>query len=278
MDENKLNNEEIKLTFEEVRQQISQLIKKGKYDEAKIIGEKEEYAIRVNIQKLMIKLYITEGNTEKAIEVSQRECFRQDPQIQSLIMKMYTDNGEFDKALQIGQQEKFIFNFTIQDQIRRAKELKRYKQKIEERKKQEDSKDEQERLLIDEGAYEFLREIKTKIYYNKIDNELIEQINQSGLLSEYQKTLIMLAICEKKNMPERAKQIQAKANLEDENQKKEVRKIIERIKSKKKAIFNLGEYDRLLNWRFEHKLVEKYNKENESKNQLAKNENEDNQK
>ncbi len=48
------------------------------------------------------------------------------------------------------------------------------------------------------STIQLLNQIKTRLYYNKIDVELLEQIGSSEELTEYERTVILLAICEKK--------------------------------------------------------------------------------
>ena len=105
-----------------------------------------------------------------------------------------------------------------------AKELgKRFKYDVPIQSHEEDNK-----------KSKYLSEIKTKIYCDKIDDNIIKEINESKILSEYEKTIILLAICEKNNMIKRAKQIISKANIEDKKQKSKINQIMERINSKKK--------------------------------------------
>ncbi len=112
---------------------------------------------------------------------------------------------------------------------------------------------------------QYLSEIKTKIYSERIDNNIIEEISKNEILSEYEKTIVLLAICEKKNMVERARQIKSKANITDKQQIKEINRIVERIKSTKKAKFDLTKYDNILTWKIDEDLLRQYQEEDNKK-------------
>ena len=112
---------------------------------------------------------------------------------------------------------------------------------------------------------QYLSEIKTKIYFGKIDNNFIEEISKNEILSEYEKTIVLLAICEKNNMLERARQIKSKANITDKQQIKEINRIVERIKSTKKTKFDLTKYDNILSWKIDEELLRQYQEEDSKK-------------
>ena len=84
-----------------------------------------------------------------------------------------------------------------------------------------------------------------------MDENIIDQIKQSQILSNYEKALALLAICEKRNTIKLAKQLISQIDINDEAQKKEIKKIMDRMKSKRKGIFDLGKYDKLLGWKYD---------------------------
>ena len=130
--------------------------------------------------------------------------------------------------------------------------------------------DEKEDNIKVQNAKRFINTIKTILYYNKQDEEIIEKIKASSEISDYEKTIILLAICEKLKKQEVAKKIfkeaKEKVQLEKE-QIKTLNKIMERIKNKKANIFDFGFYDNILHWNFDLELSEQYEKEVEEKMQ-----------
>lgn len=155
----------------------------------------------------------------------------------------------------------------IEGQVEKQKESKsdsEPKKKNKQTKKKKTKKRERdlvERKPIDEEKLKYLSETKTKIYCDRVNDDFIDEISKNEVLSEYEKTIILLAICEKSNMLKRAKQIKDKANIEKEEQKREINKIVERIKSNKIKRFDLGKYDVLLGWKLDEELLDEYSKQ-----------------
>ena len=96
---------------------------------------------------------------------------------QSKKIKTLIKRRQFQEAKEIG--EKFIDNAPIQSQM--------------------------VTIAIREGDKEETKEsikniIKTKIYWDKITGEVVDEINNNNNgLTEYEKTIMMLAICQKNN-------------------------------------------------------------------------------
>ena len=158
--------------------------------------------------------------------------------------------GDFQKIEEIGARfENYKF---IQYQIKEFGKNSRLQQS--------DSNITQKEDIIEKNKEE-LGKLKTKIYYDKIDEKLIENINGSTNLTDYQKTVILLSICEKKKMAKRAKQIVKLYTTQNKEETTTINKILARIESKKVKIFDIGIYDRILGWEFEEELVKQYNAE-----------------
>lgn len=154
---------------------------------------------------------------------------------------------DYKKAKEIGSRTEFLNKTIIQTQMAKVAMLER---EVEEKKeiKNTDKSEKQN----------FLNKIKTQIYYNKIYENIIEQINQNQTLSNYEKALALLAVCEKRKTVKHAEKLIAKIEISEELQKKEIRKIIARMKSKKTSIFDFGKYDELLGWNFDEQLMKEY--------------------
>ena len=173
------------------------------------------------------------------------------PVIQSQRIKILIKKRQFQEAKEIG--ERFKDNLPIRSQM---VTIAMEEGKIEETTK-EYWKEEKDIQLIKNI-------IKTQIYWDKITNESIDQINNNKDLTEYEKTIILLAICEKKELPKRIKQIVAlNKGKFTQKQQKELCKILDRSKSKRKTIFDLGFYDEILGWNFDSKLNQQYIEEKE---------------
>ena len=114
------------------------------------------------------------------------------------------------------------------------------------------------------STIQLLNQIKTRLYYNKIDVELLEQIESSEELTKYERTVILLAICEKQKMPTRAKQIASRFESDDQRQNRTIKQIIERSKNKNQKIFPWEFYDSTLNWELDKKLLQKFEEERET--------------
>lgn len=98
--------------------------------------------------------------------------------------------------------------------------------------------------------------IKTRIYLNEITPELLDEIqNSAEEIEEWEKIIIMLAICDKTKNINRAKQILAQnKNVEGLNIK-DVNRIMNQIKAKKN-IFDFNVYDKILGWELDEKLLD----------------------
>lgn len=93
---------------------------------------------------------------------------------------------------------------------------------------------------------------------------MLEQIGSSEELTEYERTVILLAICEKQKMPTRAKQIASKFESDDQMQNRTIKQIIERAKNKNPKIFPWEFYDGTLKWELDKKLSQKFEEERET--------------
>ena len=110
------------------------------------------------------------------------------------------------------------------------------------------------------------KELRTKIYWDRITNDTIDQIEQSANLDDYEKTIMLLAICEKRHLKQRIMQIikSTKDTFTPEQQNILI-KILNKSKSKKTTIFDMGFYDEILNWKFDENLNQQYLQEEKQK-------------
>ena len=233
-------------------QRITIAIKRRDYKKAKEIGERfPDYA---PIQSQMITIAIKEGIYKKAKEIGER--FPDYAPIQSQMITIAIKEGNYKKVKEI--RERFPDYAPIQSQIN---EIENEEDFIIEQLKDEEIFSKSELNGISDNKKEELNKIKTKIYCKKIDDQLIEEINNSKELNEYERTIILLLICEIKKISKRAKQIAKSYSTESKEERKSINSILNRIESKKTKILDMGIYDDILKWELDSKLLENYKEE-----------------
>ena len=227
-------------------QMITIAIQEGRLEDAKAIGEK--FKDNSVIQNQMITIAIQEGRLEEAKAIGAR--FKKYEPIQRQIMTIAIHQGDIERAREILSE----FGNLRRMRLQFEKELKT-RRNIHTNNHQGARASTNRRLL---------NQIKTRLYYNKIDAEVIEQISSSEELTEYERTVILLAICEKQKMPTRAKQIASKFESDDQMQNRTIKQIIERAKNKNPKIFPWKFYDGTLKWELDKKLSQKFEEERET--------------
>ena len=227
-------------------QMITIAIQEGRLEDAKAIGEK--FKDNSVIQNQMITIAIQEGRLEEAKAIGAR--FKKYEPIQRQIMTIAIHQGDIERAREILSE----FGNLRRMRLQFEKELKT-RRNIHTNNHQGARASTNRRLL---------NQIKTRLYYNKIDAEVIEQISSSEELTEYERTVILLAICEKQKMPTRAKQIASKFESDDQMQNRTIKQIIERAKNKNPKIFPWEFYDGTLKWELDKKLSQKFEEERET--------------
>ena len=204
----------------------------------------------------MITIAIREGNLEEAKRIGNRKDFINNPPIQSQIITIAIKEGNLEEAKRIGNRKEFINDAIIQVQMERIKQMERYFL-VEEDDKQ-----------INEPKQQYLNQIKTKLYYNQISKEEIEEIRHNSEISEDERIFILLAIYEKQGNEKVVKRLIKK--YKEENPRTEHNKtfniIIHRMESKKAKIFDYGFYDCLLHWEQDEELQKDYEQINQEKN------------
>lgn len=257
-------------------QRCTILIKQGRLEEAKIIGKQfEDDPI---IQSQMVTIAIQEGRLEDAKAIGEK--FQDNPMIQNQMITIAIQEGRLEEAKAIGARfkkyepiQRQIMTIAIhQGNIERARgileefgNLRRMRLQFEkELKIRGNIYTNNSKSVRMPSTIQLLNQIKTRLYYNKIDVELLEQIGSSEELTEYERTVILLAICEKQKMPTRAKQIASKFESDDQMQNRTIKQIIERAKNKNPKIFPWEFYDGTLKWELDKKLSQKFEEERET--------------
>ena len=234
-------------------------IKEGDLKRAKEIGEK--FQNNATIQSQMLKIAIKEGDLKRAKEIGER--FPKDVPMQSQMLKIAIKEEDFARAKEIG--DRFPNNETIQSQMLRIARMKKSEETMLEQNFENDESDKSKKIL---------NRLKTQIYYDQIDNQLISDIESSEELSDFEKIVSILAICEKRNMKGKAKDVLKKFKLTDKKEKGIVQGIMDRIQSKKLHIFDISKYSPILQWSYDEELKTQYEdelgKERETNRELKK--------
>ena len=209
----------------------------------------DEFTITPEEQSKIIKKLIKERRYEEAKKIG--EEFKDNTPIQSQMITIAIREGNLEEAKKIG--ERFKDNAQIQSKMKT----------IAIREKNSDKNE------------NILNRLKTKIYYEKIDNEFFNEIESNESLTEFIKIICLLSICEKKDMKNKAKEIIKGYIPKNKREKNAINSIMERIQSKKQHIFDFLKYDEILQWSFDEKLKKEYEeelkKEKELKEKTTKN-------
>ena len=222
-------------------QMITIAIEEGNFQKGKAIGNKEEFINNPLIQSQMITIAIKEGNFQKGKEIGSREDFINNPQIQSQMIIIAMQEGDYQKVEEIGSRQEFINNRYIQHIVNIAKERSK-----------------------------FLNQIKTKMYYNKLQNTDIDEVKMNDKISKKQRVYVLLAIYEKQKNSNQAKKLVNEYKSKNGNpiDNKILNIIMQRIENKKKKFFDWGFYYNLLKWNMDEELKEKYEHEKELLNKV----------
>ena len=188
----------------------------------------------------MVTIAIQEGDLDRAKEIGKR--FPNDSAIQSQMVTIAIQEGDLDRAKTIGK--RFPNDSAIQSQMITIAML--------------DQNFENGEM---DNSKKILNRLKTQIYYDKIDDQLISEIESSKELSDFEKIVSLLAICEKRNMKGKAQEVSKKFKLTDKKEKGIVQGIMDRIQSKKPHIFDISKYSPILQWSYDEELRNQYEDE-----------------
>ena len=280
------NKEEVLHNLVFQSQLINIYLTKGDYEKAEKIGNREEFIHNPIIQSQMITIAINQGNYEKAKEIGSRKEFADNPIIQSQMITITINQGNYEKAKEIGNRKEFendakiqsqmvtiamieednekVYEITSRNELKDDKVIKRQKEKMlaKSRKKQKETTNED---INDEKnkVNKFLDQIYTKIYYGRIEQKDIDEINENKELSDIQKVLSLLAIYEQMKNVKSAKQIVKKYKAEhpDSEHIKTLNQIIKRIENKKIKVLDKLFYEEKINWKLDSKLSKAYEEE-----------------
>lgn len=229
-----------------VKEEIKGLIGEGKLEEAIQLAEK--YPNSAEIQRKRIRIAIMQQDYDTAKQIGAH--FKEDEKIQSQMLTIAIREEDYDTIRDIG--DRFKNNGVIQNQVSRASMYMRFNQSSRHSAKNVKTK-RKEMAQLDS--------IRTQLYYDKVDNEVIEGLKTNKQISEFKKVISLLAICEKRKMKNEAKRVAAAYITEDKREKSIIRQILERIGTKKSNIFDITKYDDILGWKMDLKLKRQYDDE-----------------
>ena len=230
-----------------VKEEIKGLIKEGRLEEA--IQLTEKYPNSAEIQRKRIRIAIMQQDYDKAKQIGAQ--FKEDKKIQSQMLTIAIREGDNDKIREI--KEKFKSDEIIQEQIER---VSMYMPEVNQTSRYFDKNAKSNGKEMAQ-----LNRVRTQLYYDKVDNEVIEGLKTNKQISEFKKVISLLAICEKRKMKNEAKRIAAAYITEDKKEKGIIRQILERIGTKKSNIFDITKYDDILGWKMDLKLKRQYDDE-----------------
>ena len=233
------NGENKKPSWDEVKtsKEIKKLIGARRYKEA--IRLTQKYPLNPVIQSQRIGILIRGRKYTEARNIGNRPEFINDAPIQSQMIAIDIQEGKYEEARKKGNRPEFIKNEAIQSQMKTIDNQKR------------------------NSCQPFVNEIKTKLYYNRINQKDIEAIKNTTQLSEDERIWILLAIFENTKNRLQVKQLskEYKKNHPESKNNKIINTILQRAESKKASIFDFGFYDALLNWSLDPNLKNKYEEE-----------------
>ena len=224
-----------------VIQEIDKLKREEKFEEA--IQLAEEHPNSAEIQRERLKIAIMQQDYETAKQIG--EQFKGDRKIQSHMLKIAIREEDGDTIRDI--RDRFKNDEVIQEQVSRARMYMRFNQS---------SKHSAKKVKNKRKEMAQLDRIRTQLYYDKVDNEVIEGLKTNRQISEFKKVISLLAICEKRKMKNEAKRIVGEYVSRNEKEKGIIRQILERIGTKKSNIFDITKYDDILGWKMDLKLAQ----------------------
>lgn len=236
--------------------QIRSLMREGKFREAIKIASSEEYEHDKVIQSQAITAYTRLGMYEEAKKIADREEFQDKKEIYTQRMVLAVRLKNVDEAVELlknaESREGFIDRHYLESCRRSVNKLVKQARK--------DKRKDERKLENQKRKKELLQEIATKIYSGKITPEDFELIETSILLSEHEKTCIKLAIYDKQNDKIKSKELfrAFKQTEHTPEETKLVNKIMQRINSNKKKIYDYEWYARNVGLVMDENLLEQY--------------------
>ena len=225
-------------------------------------------AKRIKIEKKPEKI---EAYIEEIRKIACREELKNDVEVQMKYMSVLADLGfkeNIDEIKEIAKREQLRDKEKIQMRLEKILEEGRGRGQ-----ETNDGKAIFEKINTNQGTNSFLNAIKTRLYYDDLDLEFLDQIKKSEELSEMQRTIALIAIYDKQNNRKTGARLikeAKKAFNEDPEITKALNIINENMLNKKRRLFDWSNYDRVLGWTFDEKITEEIRRKRKAEEIIEK--------
>ena len=223
----------------ETSKKIKILIQERKLNEA--IKLTEKYPNDHVIQSQRISIAFMQKDLETARKIAERKGFKNKRAIYSQRIKLALMEEKLEEA------EKLINEAYDRPNFVDIRLLNSYKSSLEKKQNILRKKNEIKRERKKQFS-EYAKSFMVKLYNNEIKPDDIQEIEESKLLSRYDKTCMLLAICDKTKNCSGAKNVykQYKTTNPEQDDLKRINKIMQRIQNKNPRIFDYGFYEVML--------------------------------
>ena len=244
-------------------QMVTIAIKEKNYKRAKDIGER--FFDNGIIQSQMVTIAIKEKDYKRAKDIGER--FPEDAVIQSQMVTIAIIEEDYEGAKDIGKrfldyapiQSQMVTIAIIEEDYEGAKDIGERFPK--------DAIIQSQMVKIANGVLNYL---KTQLYGNNIDSNLVQEIVANGTISDFQKAVVLVAMYERLGIKEIAKKILKGYSPQNEEEKKAISIIRKRIRRRKNQIFDWGEYDAILGWEINPELAKEIEEQQTSQDNSKK--------
>lgn len=223
----------------ETSKKIKILIQERKFDEA--IKLTEKYPNDFVIQSQRISIAFMQKDLDTARKIAERKDFKNKRAIYSQRIKLALMEEKLDEARDLITKAESRSNFIDARLLNSyksslAKKQKNHKQRLE-------VKNQKKKQILD-----YAKSFMVKLYNDDIVPSDIQEIEESQLLSRYDKTCMLLAICDKTKNRSVAQNVykKYKATNPEQEELKKVNRLMQRIQNKNPRIFDYGFYEVML--------------------------------
>lgn len=230
-----------------------------KWKKSKFVSEGKKYMRAVETSKEITQL-IKQGRMEEAKEKCRE--FPNDGVIQSQYITILIKEGtkeSLEEARRIAKDKIFKNNESIKAKLKIVEDLLENFKFDGNMLKTHDISSRHSNVLDD---------IKTRLYYNHITLDFVQEIKQDNSeLTQWEKTIVLLAIYDKQKSQKMSAQIlkEAKKTFANDNEKvKVLNKLQNAILSKKSRVFSWGMFDEILDWKLNKEICKTLENQSET--------------
>lgn len=218
---------------------IKLLIQERKLEKA--IKLTEEYPNDHVIQSQRISIAFMQNDLKTVRKIAERKGFKNKRAIFSQRIKLALIEEKLDEADELIKEAESRPNYIDARLINSYKSSLVKKQKNI-RRRNEIKKEREKQVL------EYTKSFMIKIYNDDIEPSDILEIKENKLLSRYDKTCMLLAICDKTKNRSGAQNVykQYRLTSPDQDELKKINRVMQRIQNKNPRIFDYGFYEVML--------------------------------